>query len=1294
LALGIVSASSLSPAAAQTVLPSFPGLNFQTSGPQRGPGIGDWYTTATSASPDRVHRFFISITPTDLAAAGGSVVITVEDAGSGGPRDETDGAALGSLGGTPDPTRFELSGPTGGVIATQTLTPNTIATDRGRTITFPAITAPGVYTVTSITGAGPIANDTTLELNNDDNGFRIVVPVTELLIGQFQGTFQQNTGAAVTIPFFFLVGPGTGSLFLRNFDLDGGGSITYTRPSGVTTAGTTSVNAVWNGGGDLNNGGDTLPGLAPIADAGRWGLTLGGYTNNNQTLLETNSNLGRLPLFDAPPRRAGNFTITPDTTRTTTIGTAVDHPFTVTNNFFTSDIINLALLGTAANYTVQLLDGAGNPLTDIDADGVLDTGILAVGETRNFILRVTPNAGAPPTDITQITGTSLIDRVIRQQAGTGAPVPQSVTKTTTIPGTTGTIGNIVFSDLNGNGVQDPGELGIGGVTVTLRDGAGNIVGTTVTDANGNYSFTNLPAGNYTLSLSNTPPGFSPTNNPGSVTLAAGQTIDTVDFGLAQANAAIGNFVFNDPNNNGVQDPGEIGIGGVTLTLRDGAGNALATTTTDASGNYLFPNLLAGTYTVTATPPAGFVGTTPNPQTVTLAAGQTIDTVDFGLRQIPGTIGDRVFNDPNNNGILDPGETGVGGATVTLRDAAGNIVATATTDTNGNYQFPNLPPGNYTVTVTPPTGFVNTTPTTLPVNLAPGQIIDTIDFGLRQPLGAIGDRVFNDLNGNGVQDPGEPNLPGVTVTLNGIDANGNTVNLTTTTDANGNYQFANILAGNYTVTVTPPATFNATTPNPQNVTLAPGQTIDTVDFGLRQTPGTIGDRVFNDIDANGIQTGAERGIASVTVTLLNAVGAVVATTVTDANGNYQFTNIAPGNYTVTLTNPPGFVNTTPATLPVVLPVNTSIDTIDFGLRQPPATIGDLVFTDANNNGIQDPGEPGLANATLTLRDSAGNVVATTTTNAAGNYQFINVPPGSYTVTVTPPPGFNAVPPNPQTVTVTPEQTLTTVDFPLRQIPGTLGDRIFNDPNGNGILDPGETGVGGIVVVLRNAAGAVIATTVSDANGNYQFNNLPAGSYTVELTLPAGFSLTTPASFAVNLASGQIITNLDFGLRTAAPQRLRLVKRITNVTRNGVPLSGLNFNAFQDDPGTIDDNAPGWAQLAPVGLIRIDGSPPLQSGDELTYTIYFLSDGPAPVLAVNLCDQIDASTSLVANSSQIRRGNVGPVAGGTLLNPLAPLPPNTACLSESNPNGTALFDLADIPNTAGNNFGFVRFRVRLN
>ncbi len=179
--------------------------------------------------------------------------------------------------------------------------------------------------------------------------------------------------------------------------------------------------------------------------------------------------------------------------------------------------------------------------------------------------------------------------------------------------TTGTIGDRIWNDANGDGIQDMGESGIGGITVELQDGvctpSDNCL-TTTTAADGSYSFTNLPAGNYTIEVTDPPAGTTQTgdpdgtvNNSTTVILSAGQVFLTADFGYQYDEAAtsdIGDRIWFDTNEDGIQDAGESGLAGVTVVLKDSSGKVIAADVTDGNGNYLFPDVPPGTYTVEVT----------------------------------------------------------------------------------------------------------------------------------------------------------------------------------------------------------------------------------------------------------------------------------------------------------------------------------------------------------------------------------------------------------------------------------------------------------------------------------------------------------------------------------------------------------------------------------------------------------------------------------------------------------------------------------------------------------------------
>ena len=214
-----------------------------------------------------------------------------------------------------------------------------------------------------------------------------------------------------------------------------------------------------------------------------------------------------------------------------------------------------------------------------------------------------------------------------------------------------------------------------------------------------------------------------------------------------------------------------GIEGVTVTLLNSSGVPIGTTTTDATGYYVFPDLQPGTYAVNfptslpngdvlSTPrtlggndtldsdPSKTTGTT---APVTLTAGQNNTSIDAAYNSPLGSIGDLVFNDLDRDGIQDPGEPGIEGVTVTLYDASGTPVGQTTTDATGHYAFPDLQPGSYTVQfpVALPGGLIISAPDqgtndglnsdpvvatgrTPTIVVAPGQTITNVDAGYNSP----------------------------------------------------------------------------------------------------------------------------------------------------------------------------------------------------------------------------------------------------------------------------------------------------------------------------------------------------------------------------------------------------------------------------------------------------------------------------------------------------------------------------------------------------------------------------------
>ncbi len=184
------------------------------------------------------------------------------------------------------------------------------------------------------------------------------------------------------------------------------------------------------------------------------------------------------------------------------------------------------------------------------------------------------------------------------------------------------VGDFVWFDVDGDGVQDGGEAGLTGVVVRVYDAASNLLAATTSGVAGAYAFTNLPSGSYFLEFV-TPTNFLPTaqdqggddaldsdisTNTGRTAVFAlsGGTNDTTrDAGYYQPPSSIGDFVWNDADGDGVQDGGETGMPDVVVTLYDASSNVVGVTTSSSAGAYAFTNLMASTYFVGYSLPTGF-----------------------------------------------------------------------------------------------------------------------------------------------------------------------------------------------------------------------------------------------------------------------------------------------------------------------------------------------------------------------------------------------------------------------------------------------------------------------------------------------------------------------------------------------------------------------------------------------------------------------------------------------------------------------------------------------------------------
>ncbi|MEZ0484993.1 SdrD B-like domain-containing protein [Fibrella aquatica] len=789
---------------------------------------------------------------------------------------------------------------------------------------------------------------------------------------------------------------------------------------------------------------------------------------------------------------------------------------------------------------------------------------------------------------------------------------------------------------------------------------------------------------------------------------------------------IGNRVWRDSDNDGVQDPGEPVLAGVTVTLKGpGLPTAGVSVVTNANGEYYFSNSTSGTaatgfvYSLTGLTAGGSYSltfpTSASAGTLTLsgkpnsATGTNADRIDTdpntaGLVSFtlgaagennftydaayvaPASLGDYVFIDANKDGIQNGGDSPLSGVTVTLV-SNGSAVATTTTNATGLYSFTGLTPGiPYSVSFTTPTGYTATTPLagtntaldsnpingiTAPVTLTAGENNSTLDAGFYIIPASLGDYTFIDTNKDGIQNTGDVPLPGVTVTL---FLNGSAV-ATTTTDASGFYSFTGLAPGtsnSYVVGFTAPAGYTATISNvgsdtadsdanpttgrTQSVTLAPGENNPTLDAGFYLPTASLGNFVFEDVNKDGLQDAGDLPISGAVVTLLQS-GTVAGTTTTDANGLYSFTGLTPGiPYSVSFTTPVGFSAATTSnegsddaidsdpvsgiTAPVTLTVDENNTTLDAGFVRPiiPASLGDYTFIDTNKDGIQNTGDVPLPGVTVTLFLN-GSAIATTTTDLTGLYSFTGLAPGtsnSYVVGFTTPAGYTATISNvgsdtadsdanpttgrTQSVTLAPGENNPTLDAGFYLPTASLGNFVFEDVNKDGLQDAGDLPIPGAVVTLLQS-GTVAGTTTTDANGLYSFTGLTPGiPYSVSFTTPVGFSAATTS----NEGSDDAIDS----------------DPISGVTAP-VTLS-VNENNTTLDAGFVKAPTPPvtYAITKKVNRNRVE------KGQIVTYTVSLTNTSATTANNVIISDAFSSSGLTVVGSGSASMGSFAPsLTGGT-------------------------------------------------
>ena len=713
-------------------------------------------------------------------------------------------------------------------------------------------------------------------------------------------------------------------------------------------------------------------------------------------------------------------------------------------------------------------------------------------------------------------------------------------------------------------------------------------------------------------------------------------------------------VYYDANDSSSYTDGEEGFKDITVELLRPDGSVVATTTTDADGNYSFTRLAAGDYTVKVTKAGAIADLTQTEDpdatkdstsgTVTLNAGNPVqENINFGYvkkHAISGTV----YLDQNRDKAKDGGDIAQSGVTVKLVDASGAVVATTTTDADGNYSFTGLNDGTYTVQVDKTGPLASTEQTEDPSGNGDSRSqaitftrsdpdVTNVNFGYAEDYTVSG-TVYYDKDRSETLNSGEPGFGGVTVNL--LDEAGATV-ATTTTKADGTYSFAKLPAGKYTVKVEPSDLLkkleqtedpDGTKDHTSGVVQVnhDNPSVQNVNFGYA-TNYTIKGTIYRDADRSESLEDGEKLYQGVTVDLLDASGNVVATTTTDAHGAYAFTNLEEGTYKVRVRKEGPIADLVQTEDPDATKDNTSGDitlelndpikeNVNFGYISDNSISG-TIYRDDNRSNSLNGGEAGYPEQTVQLLDKDGQVIKTTKTDANGNYSFDNLPDGTYSVKVVKDGALTDLEQteDPDSAKDSASEPITLdEDNPTKKnvnfgyvpdyfIKGT----IYRDGNRSGALDAGEKLYEGVTVNLVGADGTVVATTTTDADGTYSFDKLPAGTYTVTVAQDgpiAGLEQTGDPDATKDNSSEPITLN------NGNPST-------TDVNFGYIADNSLSGTVYRDDSrnGDQDGTEPGYSGVT-VQLLDASGNVVATTTTDAngTYSFSKLPDGTYSVKVV--------------------------------------------------------------------------------
>ena len=601
-----------------------------------------------------------------------------------------------------------------------------------------------------------------------------------------------------------------------------------------------------------------------------------------------------------------------------------------------------------AEYLVTLCDAQGEKIitTKADKNGNYTFANLNPGQ---YLLRIKPAAGYAFTAL----GAGNVMQTLPDGSGLSRVLTVGMGENVTGAGAgmivPAVVSGVFFADDNDNGLLDSGEMGLKGSVVRLMNEQGEVFSKTI-DASGEYSFNAVLPGKYYVQYE-LPANAVFTKQVSGGSAISGDLVGVSDYFSVESGTAwqaplcggvllsdISGAVFADSNGNALMDEAEDLLAGMEIVLTPSRSDLeTISINVGSDGAFAMTGLRPDQYTLTVTCPEGYVLSRLSEVDLPVQHGLHTQQVQLNLKMgtqwhdqylgcvLPASWTGEVYLDENYDGLRGADEAPATGETIVLIDAdTGEVVSSVQTDAQGVFVIEGIAPGEYELTYPLDEG-----------NLLPKE--GDTDFTANGNVLTNGRvRVYENERKSGTvlavvrtteisgrvwleEYDGVTPIRGAKLHL--LDAQGNAIAEYATGD-DGKYAFKGLMPGDYAVDVTIPSGYvlvESSDPHLAEAGLVSfveealglfgkspvitlkmaGHRLD-MDAGV-VLPGRLGDKVWLDLNGNGLQDGAEGGLPGVTIELMRGEK-VVASTVSDQYGYYVFEGLYPTEYTLRATWP--------------------------------------------------------------------------------------------------------------------------------------------------------------------------------------------------------------------------------------------------------------------------------------------------------------------------------------------------------------------------------------------------------